>query len=372
MMETVLAVDIGTTSLKVGLISAEGEVVSSSSYRFKNPDDRYIAKQWFYALKTAIAKLKCSCEKNIKLLGIGLSGNGPTLVCRNGLTFRWNEEVSEESKNKLQTKSLFLPRILELKKLFKDDFYKTNVIFSGPEFLIYKLTGKIVTILPEARYKTAYWTEEELKLANIPSKKMPPYVSTCDQCGSLSDYALNYLELNKYFAFDKEIPVFAGGPDFIVALIGTNTLEIGKLCDRSGSSEGLNFCIPNPVFESGLRTLPSVIPGLWNISALIPNSSKMNSDEKMVLLQEHINHLKKIALENEFEVPVSMTATGGQTRDTELMKQKSEKLKMELYTTNCDDAELLGDAIVAFTGLNKNSSLQETANRMVKIIKFEK
>lgn len=371
MIETVLAVDIGTTSLKAGLVTAEGEVVLSSSYRFKNPEDRFIAKQWFYALKIALTKLNCKFENQIKLIGIAISGNGPTLVCRNGLTFRWNEELSKESINEIQTKSLFIPRILELRKRFKKDFYESTTIFSGPEFLIYKLTGKVITILPEERYKTAYWTEEELKAANIPSRKLPAYILTGQQCGNLSEYAVDYLGLKKYFNFtnesDSKLPVYAGGPDFIVALIGTNTLTVGKLCDRSGSSEGLNFCIPKPIFATGLRTLPSVIPGLWNISALIPNSSKMDSAEKMELLKTCINSLKTIAEENEIEFPSSMTVTGGQVRDSKIMEMKEKALNMKLHITNCDDAELLGDAIVAFAGLKKDGDLQKTAAQMVKI-----
>lgn len=362
MIQTVLTVDIGTTSLKAGLVSAAGEVVSSTSYKFKKADDRYIAKQWFHALQIAIDKMNCDFENEVTVLGIAVSGNGPTLVCKNGLTFRWNEPVSEESQNLVPSKSLFLPRIIELKTQFKKDFYGSRTVFSGPEYLIYKLTNRAVTILPEDRYISAYWTNEELKAAKISPEKFPSYVPTGHNCGCLSEFVMEKLGLQKNK--EKSIPVFAGGPDFIVALIGTNTLKVGKLCDRSGSSEGLNFCIPKPIFSEGLRTLPSVIPGLWNISALIPNSSKLPDSERLKLLMNYISRLRTLAQENEIAFPAEMTVTGGQTKDIGWMKTKSESLNLKLKIGECLDTELIGDACVAWYGLGVYKSLPEAAEKL--------
>ncbi len=46
MSETVLCMDIGTTSLKASLITAVGEVVSFCLVPIENPHDLFIASSW--------------------------------------------------------------------------------------------------------------------------------------------------------------------------------------------------------------------------------------------------------------------------------------------------------------------------------------
>lgn len=38
------------------------------------------------------------------------------------------------------------------------------------------------------------------------------------------------------------IPVIGGGPDFVLTLLGTATVRPGRICDRSGTSDGINLC----------------------------------------------------------------------------------------------------------------------------------
>jgi len=80
-------------------------------------------------------------------------------------------------------------------------------------------------------------------------------------------------------------PIVAGAPDFISALIGTAVQKPGDVCDRAGSSEGINVCADSPVKGDGLRKqllrtqelrpLPHFAEGLWNIGAIIPSSGKL-------------------------------------------------------------------------------------------------
>jgi len=69
------------------------------------------------------------------------------------------------------------------------------------------------------------------------------------------------------------IPVVAGGPDFIVSLIGTATVSPRRACDRAGTSEGVNLC-----WEKGLKRdprllyMPHFIPPYENISGVISST----------------------------------------------------------------------------------------------------
>ena len=90
MIDTILCVDIGTTSLKAGLITACGEVVSFCSIPFDELHDRFIACSWYDVFLKAAGKL---VQQDVQVTGVCISGNGPTVVTESGLTFCWNEDT---------------------------------------------------------------------------------------------------------------------------------------------------------------------------------------------------------------------------------------------------------------------------------------
>lgn len=367
MIETVLCVDIGTTSLKTGLITGDGEVVSFSAKQFSNCEDRYISLSWKLSLKSAIGEMKQQCKwEEICIRALAISGNGPTLVAQNGLTYKWNEHIVwqlfehySEQANQFLRKSLFLPRIVMMKHLFPKEFAE-GTIFSGPEYLMYQLTGCPVTILPEKRFSTAYWSEENLSLCDINPEKLPSFVGVGEICGYLKSAEAENLGLK------AGIPVVSGGPDFVVALIGTNTLTSGNICDRCGSSEGFNYCVPKFITAPEIRTLPSVIPDLWNCSFLIPESGSLSETERFHYAKKAVASLKKISEDYKIPFPTDIVVTGGQAKDKALMQEKALVLGIKLSTCQNADAELLGDSCAAWYALGKYASLQDAANHIVK------
>jgi len=388
MSDTLLCVDIGTTSLKAGLITAEGEVLSFTSIPIEEPQNakspesknEFAASLWYGAFFQAVRELKFQCVKNKlpiePIKKIVISGNGPTVVSDCGYTVFWNEDFSdiripddEEVK-----KSLFIPKLLALKKRDKKIYKNSRWIFSGPEYLIYVLTGQAVTILPEERFKPAYWNEKVCKSCNLDFEKLPPFVGIGDACGILyKEIAAELNSCGEEVRFSHDCRVIAGGPDFIVALIGTGTLRAGRLCDRCGSSEGLNFCTDRPVTGEGLRTLPSVVPGLWNVSYLIPNSGELSEDERLSAVEKGINTLKAAAQAAGIPFPSEMAVTGGQTNDQLLLKEKAQRLNMKILRpkNNFAHCELLGDVCAGVLGIDNFKSLQDAADFIVKLEPYE-
>lgn len=104
MCKTVLCVDIGTTSLKSALITKTGEVVSFSVCKIKDYEEGYIAKVWlssFYKTIHSISKDLLKKSINVEILAFCVSGNGPTVVTKNGRTVLWNQKIqTEENQNK--------------------------------------------------------------------------------------------------------------------------------------------------------------------------------------------------------------------------------------------------------------------------------
>ena len=376
MIETVLAVDIGTTSLKAALVTASGDVVAFNKSSFAAPQNRFVAEAWLWALKGSVDKIFKAIGKSgdeakagkaddeaYSIAAISISGNGPTIVSDTGFTLRWNEEVEKlimSDEGFIATKSLFLPKIAAFKLLFPDEFDRTDFIYSGPEYLINKITGSAITVLPEERFLSAYWSADELDELKISQGKLPPYIRPGERCGVIAD------EAGEFLGIKAGTPVFSCGPDFVAALIGTNTLSAGKLCDRSGSSEGFNFCTDKPVAAEGIRTLPSVIPGLWNASVIIQKSSSLEEDARLAAVKEAVEQLKNGLAANGIDFPSEITVTGGQTKDKGYMKRKEQLLGLKLNVCECSDSELIGDACTAWYGLGKFNSLQEAAAVLVK------
>lgn len=360
MTDCVLCVDIGTTSLKAGVISADGEVVSFCKKQFFDKSSRFVAVKWIQALKSALAHFQKSIDTEYKIIAISISGNGPTVVSCGGVTVRWNEDYHiDQSRTGV---SLFLPKLIAFKENYSKEYNRTPYLFSGPEYFIYELTGSAITLLPEQRFIPAYWSDEVLAKPEvaIPAQKLPPFIKPGELCGRLNSQSASYLKL------EEGLPVFCAGPDFVAALIGTNTLHSGAICDRSGSSEGLNFCVDKQIFNEKTRTLPSVISDLWNVSYLIPGSSNLDETKRLENVAYGIEVLRNIAEQNNLAFPKSLMVTGGQTKDIDYLRKKSDILNMPVYISNCHDAELVGDVCVALYGLGKFNSIKEAAENIVK------
>lgn len=378
--------DIGTTSLKAAFITALGEVVSFCSIPIEDSQNAgdakndFAASLWYGAFYQAVRTLKKLCVQNQLSVGpidrIVISGNGPTVVSDCGYTVFWNEDFSDIKipEDAEVRKSLFVPKLLALKKREPKIYKKSRWIFSGPEYLIYVLTGEPVTILPEERFKPAYWNDQVCKFCGIDVEKLPPFVGIGDFCGIIhKQIAAELSSCEAGCRFSPNCRVLAGGPDFVVALIGTGTLRAGRLCDRCGSSEGLNFCTDRPVTGEGLRTLPSVVSGLWNVSYLIPNSGELSEEDRLDEVEKGINTLRTAAEAAGIKFPSEMAVTGGQTNDELLLKEKAVRLNMKILRpkNNFAHCELLGDACAGALENGHFKSIQEQAEFTVKLEPYE-
>lgn len=406
MEDFTLSVDIGTTSLKMAIISNSGNILARTKQKFNSIEKSKASYEWEKSFINGLNEFK---NKNINQIvkSICVSGNGPTIISENGTSLLWNENI-EELNLSYQGTSLFIPRLLAFKKKYKKEWNESKFIFSGPEYFLYVLSKIPCTILPQERFLNAYWTRENLienSFDDDEIKKLPEFRKPAEIIGSLKNEKI--LEDFENIFFTKGTKVITGAPDFVSALVGTNTLSSGKICDRAGSSEGLNLCINKKINFPGLRLLPSIIDDLWNVSILLPQTGSdfselkksiekeldktftykefvaalINNDGKEALLdqglyfliqtalkiRESLNTLKKAANENQISFPDNMTSTGGQASNLLWTQMKSDITKMKINIPLCEDAELIGNAIFAFTALGFFNSIKEGADSICKI-----
>ncbi len=398
-----ISLDVGTSSIKVAVVDVSGDILFHGRFFFATILTASSLYNYFMkALEEAV--LYCS-ENNLNVLGISFSGNGPTLVSvskfgrSKDVLLMWNDGKSEMLPNSV---SIFAPRLSLFKEKYKESY--DNSVFFLPlvEYLLFRLGGEPVTLLPEKRFEAFYWNVDDLKAIEFNKNLLLPFVELGHRVGSY-----------------KNIPLFAGPPDYIAALIGTSTIENLSACDVAGSSEGINISVEKrPInVPQNIRVMPSVIPNLWTVAALFSDTgirfsnavktlkiSFRNDDleekfkEVMEVISECYYLNKRIeevnkdlvglynividilnSLKASFDELEKITGfsgnyalSGGHAKNDLYIKMKSFVTKKTFMLPNHADGELLGNAVLVFYKSGVYSSLKEATKKTIKITKVWK
>ena len=406
----VLALDIGSSSVKAGVVSIAGELISASRARLDRSSS--FPEMWLNAIREAIAAvlsppaLSASPQSIDSLI---ISGAGPTLVAVDGkgkvlACLMWNDPAPPPDAPLPEgaERSIFFPRMAALRQAFPGIEKKAHRVFSGPEFAVFCLCGGECSVLPEERYAQAYWNARLVEAAGFKASRFPPFCSPGFVAGLYRQDASPYSR-----AFDgllpEGLPVRAGLPDFAAALIGTGTIAAGRACDRAGTSEGLNVCTSSPVYAKGLRTLPSPVAGLWNVSCLFDDTGKELARLRSLLPEyEALSYeeiFAKIAktpiippsgeadsparelaekiclklkggmerLEAATGFACEFVLSGGQAKSRLWNQMKADMTGTPFLLTQTENAELLGDAATAFCAVGEYASLPEACAAMIRI-----
>lgn len=286
----VLSIDIGTTTCKAALFSGDGVlrklVKFSLSMSSSAPGAQEVnPREWAQALAKICKKI--STEGAIS--AIVVSGNGPTIVpvlaeptlaegllyaesamARLWLDRRAVAEAAEISHivGHFIDASFVLPQILHISRNEESIYRKSRWFLSSFEYINYLLTGEAHAILHAEDALRWYWTEELLKKIGLDSAKFPPFCKPGDLVGKVSALAAKALNIS------QNIPVFAGGPDFLVSILGCGVVEPGMVCNRSGTSEGINLCTQEPLADERLLTYLHPVTPFYNVSGIISTSGK--------------------------------------------------------------------------------------------------
>ena len=285
----ILAIDIGTTSAKAALFDPEGHCLALERRSIQGktgagPLEQEIDPgQWSKALDELLAALSQGRADGLRdLQCIAVSGNGPTLFpadaegrpLHGALTWmdRRAYEESREVESKLGRKldpAYNLPKALWFRKNKEEIYRKTRYFMSCPEYLCALLTGRWVSFLPAPGYEAIIWDDRSLELLGLDKEKFPPFVRLGEVVGGVSSGAASATGI------PAGTPVVAGGPDFIVSLIGTATTKPRRACNRAGTSEGINLCWEKGLERhKGLLYMPHVVEPYENISGVISSSGR--------------------------------------------------------------------------------------------------
>lgn len=279
----ILAYDIGTSFLKGAVVTETGKILARAQVpiRLIESADReryeWDADAWLSGMALVTAQL--GLREKSKLRGIVVSANGPTLVAVDAsceplaLAMSWMDRRAREEAELIAEftdapvdPSFYLPKAFWIMRHEPELYEKTRHFLPCAEFIDFFLTGNPVRILPNALFREFFWNEGAVPRVRLDPEKLPPFVEPGELMGTVSERAADILGL------PPGVPVIAGGPDYIMSIIGTASMQPGRTCDRAGTSEGVNLCWSAPVRDPRLLCFPHVVRGSYNVSAMFSTS----------------------------------------------------------------------------------------------------
>jgi sugar (pentulose or hexulose) kinase len=388
-LESILTVDIGTSSLKAAFIGLDFKQKAFARETYSA--DTNMARQWEAALLRGVQRLFEACPL-AKPIAVCISANGPSMVPVGVDGEVWEPLLWYDKRTVTieEKKSFFLPHASFFARDCSEQYEKTRFLFSAQEWLSFRMGAEPVTVLPQSGYAEYYWDDEQCTLFGVDRAKLPHFVNMGEVIGSVSK------EAAVRYGLTHGIPIVGAGPDFIMALIGVGAIESGVVCDRAGTSEGINLCTdsePAAFSSTGLRVLPHIKNGLWNIGGVIPRSGalfddflKRNSQSKdyseilrRIMADEQsegFSTLETMAQETKAVLETferngltikEMRVSGGQGKSRLWNQMKADRIGCALAIPEITDGELAGDAALAFTALGQTRSLEEAVNRLFHI-----
>jgi xylulokinase len=276
----VLGIDIGTTSLKTGLVNERGDLASYSQVPLiagQADASRVSSQEWLSSLKYALGHLEKKLMKRLR--AVVVCGNGPTLVPLDsdgnplGLPIYWMKKSDNEELGRMRETiggsvdpSFFLAKALSFMRENPRLYDRTRIFLPCPEYVGYVLTGNACAILPTPAYGFYYWNDDAIVRLGMDREKFPSFIETGSITGCITKKA------SRELGIPEGTPLVAGGPDFIMSLLGTGSVHAGDTCDRAGSSEGINHCSHTETRDPRFFSVPHIMPGLVNISAILSSS----------------------------------------------------------------------------------------------------
>lgn len=273
----ILTVDVGTTTLKAAIFSEDGSLVASSRQTLEIIDSCHAEpKHWISALEGAIRQIKAEKGFDSGLQAIIIDGNGPTLVTYpETQASLWLDRSAQEESTLVSAaaghfidSSFIIPKVLKLKRKNPDVYRRTRWFFGTQDYLNFILTGVPTTLMPLEGLEKWYWDAALLEKLELDASKFPPFIEMGQLVGTLTDSAALMLGL------EAGVKVFAGCPDFVTSIIGTGAMQAGMTCDRSGTSEGINFCSSTASSDGRLMCYRHPNGKDYNISGIISTTGE--------------------------------------------------------------------------------------------------
>ncbi len=279
----ILAFDIGTSFLKSAVVDVHGRIVSRAQVPVRaacaGEPDRHECdpNTWLSGISLVSAQLGLRGQNKIR--AVVVSSNGPTLVPVSAegepldFAMTWMDRRGEreaeligEFSDSHVDASFYLPKALWIMRHKPELYEKTRWFLPCAEFVTFFLTGNAYRVIPNPMFKEFFWNESAIPHVGLDGERFPPFIEPGESTGKVTTEAEDMLGI------PAGVPVFCGGPDYVMSILGTAAVQPGRTCDRAGTSEGINLCWSAPVKDPRLLCYPHIAPGAYNVAGMLSAS----------------------------------------------------------------------------------------------------
>ena len=284
-MECIIAIDIGTSSIKIGAIDLKGNLITTfkTSYPTHSSLPNHFEQNpqnWWDIVKAGIKSiLKYLNNLNsgkYNILALACCGHSPTLVFidKKGDALRpaiiWQDNRASKEvkyiKRKLNnnfcesimistlTSGSRIAKLLWLRNNEPDTMKKIYKLLEPKDYINFKLSGEYNTSLLSARgfldVKNGMFYSKFLNLLDISESIIPKAVPSHSIIGETTK------SLASEIGLPKGIPIIAGEMDSITSIIGTGVCKKNVYYNVSGTSEIVGILIDQEINLSQKKKLP--------------------------------------------------------------------------------------------------------------------
>ncbi|GJH12696.1 xylulokinase [Caballeronia novacaledonica] len=316
-----LGIDLGTTELKVLLLSGDGSIVGTARHplEISRPRHRWSEQDpddWWQATRIALSTLRNShSDAFARIQAIGLSGqmHGAVLLGASDQPLRpailWNDMRSASECAELEARAprlreiagncampgLTAPKLLWLARHEPECFRKLSCVLLPKDYIRLRFTGDKLTDASDASgtlwldVERRQWSDELLHACDMTQMQVPPILEGCQACGVVLSSVASELGL------PPNVLVATGGGDTATSALGVGATEPGEGFLSLGTSGVLSVVTerfqPSP--ELGLHALCHALPDRWHRTSVVLSAascvrwiSKLTSADEPCLLAD--------------------------------------------------------------------------------------
>lgn len=297
-MDTVIGIDLGTSSVKALLLNMSGRVLANQevAYPLYSPRPGWAEQdpdEWWRATQQALSQLSKNInDLNAIVIGIGLSGqmNGavlldekfqsirPAIIWADARTVaqcetinsRINREKLTSITGKIAVTGYTAPKLLWVRENEPENFRRVRHILLPKDFIRLRLSGELATDYSDASNTLLFdihkgkWSPEILELLELAEEYLPKPVPSMTIIGKLTPIVAQSTGLQ------PNIPIIAGAGDSSAEAVGSGLVDEGPVLSVIGTAGNISATSHQTVIDplGRIHTGSHVTEQLWILTGV--------------------------------------------------------------------------------------------------------